>query len=726
MAMLDEDFGTDSTPADGDDGVWSGPEAEHDWRSRFERERARAEAAEARAEELRWAEVRSRSDARVWQSRFESSRRRLTAAAEETKEVRRRAKEALSLEPEVARLKRLLSEAGKKPQAPKTTPAPASRDAGRLRKALETAQAQKDRIRSLRTEVAGLRKAAREAEARKDRIRSLRMEVAGLRQGIQEAEVRKGEVRALSRLTEHLRARLRDFQDQRDRVRVLSWQVDILRLDLDGVRASLKMAEDEKKALEDELAKVRASRATLSKALFGGRSERQERPRSERPRGHQPGAPGHGRTRRPALQERTEEHNPPPDARVCGGCGKAYVANGAHVSTLVEIHVAAHKRVIRRPRWRRTCECAGSPLEVSAPPAPRLFVDTPYGISFWARFLFERYGCFRPLERVAAWLADQGLPVSSGTLADSVHRFAALFDPVAQAILAHQNGAAVRHGDETGWRVQSLREQGRSSRAWLWTSVSDDAVYFHIDPSRNAAVARTLFGAGAGKVFLVCDRLSTYKKMARELGGKVVLCWCWSHQRRDFIDCAAGQEELARWRQEWIERIAAIYRLNESRLAHYDPGGHRQSEAFIAAQAELKAAVDALFADAERELAALSAAAREAGALRSLVNHRQGLSVFVEHPQVPMDNNVAERVLRGPVIGRGLSFGSDSEGGARFTARMYSVLGTLAANGINVLRWLEAWLGECAANGGRPPRDLSPWLPWSMSGERRRALAAPG
>ena len=40
-----------------------------------------------------------------------------------------------------------------------------------------------------------------------------------------------------------------------------------------------------------------------------------------------------------------------------------------------------------------------------------------------------------------------------------------MFEPVAEAILAHQNKAAVRHGDETGWRIHSLREQGRSSRA---------------------------------------------------------------------------------------------------------------------------------------------------------------------------------------------------------------------------------------------------------------------
>ncbi len=103
-----------------------------------------------------------------------------------------------------------------------------------------------------------------------------------------------------------------------------------------------------------------------------------------------------------------------------------------------------------------------------------------------------------------------------------------------------------------------------------------------------------------------------------------------------------------------------------------------------------------------------------------------GLSVFLERPSVPMDNNAIERVLRRPVIGRRLSFGSVSEAGARFTAMMYSVLGTLSLNGVDPLRWLEAWLTACAENGGRPPGDLSAWLPWSMGAERRRALTAPG
>ena len=117
--------------------------------------------------------------------------------------------------------------------------------------------------------------------------------------------------------------------------------------------------------------------------------------------------------------------------------------------------------------------------------------------------------------------------------------------------------------------------------------------------------------------------------------------------------------------------------------------------------------------------------ARERKPLRSRVNHREGLSVFAGRPRVPLDNNLAERLLRGPAIGRRLSFGSDSGTGARFTALMYSVVGTLMLNRIDVLRWLEAWLAACADNGGRPPDDTAAWLPWSMDAARRRALKAP-
>ena len=579
-----------------------------------------------------------------------------------------------------------------------------------LRNVLRRSRRQKTTIGRLHKENARLRRTVKVAKtgrvASEARLAKLRM-------------ARKTLSASLSGMDAELRRVLR--RSRRQKATIKSLPRDNARL-----RKGAKRSSNRIETLEADLARLRATGAVLSRALYGRKSEQQEKARSGRPRGQQHGAPGHGRTQRPGLEERSEELNPPEDACVCGRCEQPYAPNGAEESTLVEIEVKAHKRVIRRPRWRRTCKCSSSPMEVSAPPVPRLFPRTLYGTSFWARFLFEHCACFRPVHRVAAWFSSQGLTVSPGTLADSLKRFVPLFEPVAHAILAHQNKAALRHADETGWRVQELRGEERSSRAWLWTSVSSDAVCFHIDPSRSAEAAHKLFGKALLGTVIVCDRYSAYKRLARLLGGLVTLAWCWSHMRRDFIDCAAGQVDLTDWCRGWIERIAGIYRLNEARLEHYDPGLKRPAPAFDAAQTALKEVLDALFAEAQRELAALPDEAREGKALRSLLNHRGGLSVFFDRPQVPMDNNKAERFLRGPSIGRRLSFGSDSEDGARFTAIMYSVVGTLSMNGIDVLRWLEAWLEACAKNGGQPPDDLSPWLPWSMSEERRRDFTAPG
>ena len=762
MAIRDADFGAALTLAEGDDGIRSPCDAApgcaaRNVRSLYERERARAEAAEARCEELRRAELGSRSRAGSLKWQLDASRNKLKAAVEETREVRRTARNALSLQAEVARLGTLLSEAGVEP-GKRSTIVSLRMEVARLRKAAPSSAARsgpaprrsrnpEQTIAPLREENTRLKKEVRAAKGLERRIGFLDGEIDTLHSSLRASHAHKERIvarhhldrrrAAAVRMVEARERRIVGLRARNDRLRAATVRATDMIVSLReknaGLRAEVRASEAGRKtlasraeALEAALAKLRATRAVLSKSLFGRKSERRQKPRSGRRRGQQPGAAGHGRTPRPNLDERTEERNPPKDARVCSCCGKPRVANGERSTTIVEIEVRAHTRKIVRPRWRRTCDCPSSPMEVCAPPAPRLFDNTPYGIGVWTCVLFERFVCRRPLHRVSTWLADHGLPVSPGTLADSVRRFVPLFEPVAQAILAHQNQAALRHADETTWRVQALREKGRSSRAWLWTSVSDDALCFHIDPSRSAEVAKTLFGATVCNLLLVCDRLSTCKRLARELGGKVILCWCWAHQRRTFIECAAGHVRLTRWCRGWIERIAALYRLNEARLAHYDPGLEHRTPAFDAAQGALEVAVGRLFEDAEEALAGLSAKARRAGPLRSLLNHREGLSVFVGKPRVPLDNNRAELALRGAVTGRRLSFGSDSEDGARFTAMMDSVVGTLASNGLDVRRWVQAWLTACTANGGQPPDDLSPWLPWSMSEERRRELVAPG
>ena len=151
-----------------------------------------------------------------------------------------------------------------------------------------------------------------------------------------------------------------------------------------------------------------------------------------------------------------------------------------------------------RPR-RRGCSASGRACSSSCVPA-------------CARCTASRHGC-RPRRPT----------VSPGTLADSLKRFAPLLLPVFEAPLAHQNEAVVRHADEASSRVQELRGEERPSRAWLWTSASNDAVCLHIDASRSAEATEKLFADVALYAVIVCDRYSAYKKSVRRLGGMVTL-----------------------------------------------------------------------------------------------------------------------------------------------------------------------------------------------------------
>ena len=193
MAVLDEDFGTDLTLAEGNGGVRSSPvsvpeRAPRDWRSQCERERARGDAAEAHAEELRWAEVASRSDAGAWKSRFKACRGRLSEAVEETKEARRAARDVPSLQAEVARLETLLFEAGIGSNESSKIEA-LRKEIARLRKALVAPEARQGAIRPRPAETRRRRTALERSPDQKDTIRTLRKEITRLNNEV----VRRGQ-----------------------------------------------------------------------------------------------------------------------------------------------------------------------------------------------------------------------------------------------------------------------------------------------------------------------------------------------------------------------------------------------------------------------------------------------------------------------------------------------------------------------------------------------------
>ena len=103
--------------------------------------------------------------------------------------------------------------------------------------------------------------------------------------------------------------------------------------------------------------------------------------------------------------------------------------------------------------------------------------------------------------------------------------------------------------------------------------------------------------------------------------------------------------------------------------------------AFAAADGALRAAVTSFGERGQAELREADVHPARRKVLESLGDHWTGLTVFVEHPEVPMDNNTAERSERGPVVGRKNYYGSGSVWSGQLAAMLFSLFQTLCLSG---------------------------------------------
>jgi transposase len=94
---------------------------------------------------------------------------------------------------------------------------------------------------------------------------------------------------------------------------------------------------------------------------------------------------------------------------------------------------------------------------------------------------------------------------------------------------------------------------------------------------------------------------------------------------------------------------------------------------------------------------------------------------------IGLDNNTAERAIRGPVVARKNAGGSRTEDAARLAATFWTATATAEMAGLNALTYLTTYLDACGRNGGKPlaGAELDRFLPWKASPGDRHAWAQP-
>ncbi len=522
------------------------------------------------------------------------------------------------------------------------------------------------------------------------------------------------------------------------RVAELEAATAALRADKAGLTA--RVAE-----LAGQVARLQESVTTLSGLLFGASSEkggslsrgngREEaaRPGGAGKRGQRPGGPGHGRRDRSHLETEERVIDVEAGQRCCAECGEPFEFLGTEDSEQVDWLVKITRIVWRRRRYRRRCSHRG-PATICAPPAPRPVPKGLFTAGFLARLAYEKHVLGRPVHRIVTALAADGFDVAAGTLCGALKQVAPLIAPWAEAIAAHGRAAGHVHADETSWQVFEDIEDKDGHRWWLWVFVTDQTTVFVMDPSRSAEVAAGQLGIDreqaaleAGRRLVISsDFHKAYQSLARIDG--VDPLWCWAHIRRYFLRAgAAHPEALGDWCDAWTERIAGLYRAHHA-LAATTPG----TDAHQSAQGRWQRAFTDI--DAHRILQASDAAKgllhpAAAKVIATLTSEWDGLARHRDLPQLPLDNNTAERALRTPVIGRKNFYGSGAEWAAHLAADVWTVTATAARHDIEPLGLLTGYLQECARNGGTAPAGagLDPFLPWTPKGRaRRRPASDPG
>jgi transposase len=508
-----------------------------------------------------------------------------------------------------------------------------------------------------------------------------------------------------------------------------------------------------------ELERLRADLAVLQRMLFGQSSERSRPGRSAggdgggQEQGRDRGCGKHGK-QGPGARAGRRDYSGLPRFKVvwdfpgggycCPACAMPFTLLGDHVSEQLDWLVIVRVRADCRRRYRRACSCR-VPATMTAPGPPKAIGKGLFSNAFIAMLLTERYAAGRSMNSLVTGLARQGADVSPATLAGTCAQAGMLLAPLAAAITARSRDSWHLHADETTWRVFAPREGGGPAKWWLWVFIGPDTVCFVMDPTRSGAVLARHAGidedtgqlapaedGGPRRLVISSDFYAVYQSAGKKADGLVNL-YCWAHVRRHFVRVGdANPAQLKYWTDAWLDRIRDLYAAHENLMAAWNDGAAPREKTAAAtrleeARAGWDTAIGAIDKARKKQMTAPGLQEPAKKALATLDREWDGLAAHREFPMISLDNNAAERMIRGPVVTRKNAGGSRNEDSARLAATIWTVTATIQMAGLNVLAYLASYLDTCGRNGGKPPSGhaLERFLPCNASHEDLRAWAQP-
>ena len=350
-----------------------------------------------------------------------------------------------------------------------------------------------------------------------------------------------------------------------------------------------------------------------------------------------------GRKALPAELARIEViHDLAESEKRCAHDGAVLERIGEECSEQLD-YIPAQLRVIRHVRLKYACPCCHQGVKLAPVPA-QLLPKSNASPALLAHIATAKYVDGLPLHRQERQFARLGIELGRASMASWMIKLGARVVPIINLLNDQLLESPLVHMDET--RVQVLKsEKAPTAEHWMWVRAAGPPgrriVLFDYDPSRGGHVPRRLLEGYRG--ILLSDGYEAYDVLARSAA--LVHAGCMAHARRRFEDARKVQSNAESRAAIALDYIGQLYAIERS-LKEREPAEK------LALRQERSAPLMARLHDWLLDLAPQVLPQSALGkAVHYALKQWPKLSVFLEYPVVPLDNNRCENAIRPFVTG---------------------------------------------------------------------------
>jgi transposase len=373
---------------------------------------------------------------------------------------------------------------------------------------------------------------------------------------------------------------------------------------------------------------------------------------------------GHGPRPQPQLPTMERVFELDEAKRKCSVCeGELTEMSGQFEESEVVTVVKRSFVVERQLRKKYRCRCNQN--VVTAPGSTKLQPGGRYSVEFAVEVAVSKYLDHLPLERQVRMMRREGLEIDSQTLWDQLNVLARHLEPVYEALVAQVLASPVIHADETRWPLMGSNQK---SAGTVWGLSNPEIAFYRMLPTKSTEDGQKVLGSYEG--IAVVDGYAVYEVLARA-GPKLRLAHCWAHAKRKFEEASEHYPQAC---SEVLSLIGELYAV-EHQVPGPFPGSEEAQQLRVRLrQQRSKPILDSIW---QWGITQKGLPRSEFGkAVRYMLERWEKLTLFANNPLVWLDNNHAERALRGPVVGRKNHYGSRSKRGTEVAALFYSLCET--------------------------------------------------